>query len=815
MEINNMPKIVVKRKAEIYQEYPIRPFQNKIRIGTEGDNDLVIEDKKVSMHHLTIEKEGTKYYVSDNDSAFGSHVNGQRIENKTLLRSGDEIKIGEHTLQFENVLFEANDNGNGNETNFYYNDEENYSNLESAIPVEEVEVLENNDGEAISIQEPIHEPKFEQQFSTYGQKPLYLLAIYGPYLGKKFQLNFGTTKIGRDDTLNDIVIRKNKHGEVDPSVSRRHATIFFENGEYYITDKRSKTRTYVNQEILEEDNAIKLNVLDEIEIVSDQRSTIFRVVSDDELDIAPPKKSGEWWIRKSRLTTLIVSIVGIIGLGINLFLSSKNLMDANQNPSQFSAAEQVLFAEKNPIEGFNQPEEIKRLMYSLTPALGDLNGDGILDIVFVDHAGYLRILNGATYKSLWTETYNYRIQFPYNLVLADLNGNGLPDIVLPTVNSRLTAIDGQYGTEIWTSPLLGSELSGTPVVADINGDHIADVCFCLKQGGINIGYGKYDTPEWTSQQTNSEILSSPSAGDFNGDRIAEVAIGTENGEVFIFSGLTNNFSKIINVNEELQKAKGSLFEDHQIRNHVSVGDVDGDMCDDLAIITQNGNLLVISGKSYRRLWYDELPADEVFSSNFVSPIGIGDLNNDKKADIVIFTSDKKIVAYRGNGQANGKKEILWGYMPEINEDFFAHPVIADVNKDGNSDVIAAGLFGGIYIFSGNNGKIIWQHDTISPLEKTIISTPLVADLKGDRYLDILIRRADNSFNNIKTSIRVPKSTLWWSQVTGNENNSGNYKSASLSGTKDIISIVLSLTVIIGMTLAIILPSIRRKKYFAF
>jgi len=93
-----MPKIVVKRKAEVYKEFPIRPFQSRISIGSEGDNDLILADKKVSMHHMVIEKEGTHYFVRDNQSAFGSFLNGEKIAERAPLTSGDEIKVGEHSI---------------------------------------------------------------------------------------------------------------------------------------------------------------------------------------------------------------------------------------------------------------------------------------------------------------------------------------------------------------------------------------------------------------------------------------------------------------------------------------------------------------------------------------------------------------------------------------------------------------------------------------------------------------------------------------------------------------------------------------------
>ena len=53
-----MAKIIVKKRAEVIQEYFIGPFKSIVTVGTDSDNDLVIEDKRVSLYHFNIEKKG-------------------------------------------------------------------------------------------------------------------------------------------------------------------------------------------------------------------------------------------------------------------------------------------------------------------------------------------------------------------------------------------------------------------------------------------------------------------------------------------------------------------------------------------------------------------------------------------------------------------------------------------------------------------------------------------------------------------------------------------------------------------------------------
>lgn len=805
-----MPKIVVKRKAEIYKEYQIRPFQNRIRIGSEGDNDLIISDKKISMHHLVIEKEGTDYYAVDTDSAFGSFLNGHKITEKIPLSSGDEISVGDHTLLFENVLFEK---GNDIKSEIISEKKDPVSGFHQQS--ESQPVQEKSSEFTVPQPAEITDTQLHIQDDQYTDRvQYYLLTIYGPYIGKKYHLNYGITKIGRDKTLNDIVIRENTKGEVDTSISRRHATIAFEDSAFYIHDKRSKTRTYVNGIEVEEDGKAKISNLDEIEIVSDQKSTIFRMVQEGSWDNSPPKKAGDWWVRHSNHFLQISSVLLMLGFLVNIFLSWRHFSVITQKPNPFSAEEQVWITEESNMNNTGRPGEIAMRINYLTPLIGDLNGDGTNDLVFVDNVGYLQTVDGKTQKSVWTTKNQYRIQMPTPVVLADINGNNLPDVILPSFDSRIYAIDGNTGTEIWASSIIDGEISGAPVVVDINGDALSDIIFCTRHGEVHVGYATYSEPRWEIHQTNSEILSTPSAGDFNGDGISEVAIGNETGEVFIFSGLVNKFTKIIDINEELQKAKGSFFEDHQIRGHITTGKIDSDNCDDMLITTQQTNLIAFSGKTFKRLWFDELIPEIPMSDTPVIPPALGDLDGDKIMDVVMFTTDSKIVAYSGMGQSGDQKKIMWGYMPEINETFIAHPVIADINKDGNDDVIAAGLFGGIYIFNGKSGKILWHNEDVGNLQEAIISTPLVADMKSDQYMEIIYRRANRTICLLKTNAKFPQNTILWSQNFSDSRQAGSLQYAGLKSSNHLLSMILSIIFIGGLVGLNFYLIKKRAKYFS-
>ena len=70
-----------------------------LTIGRSDENGLVLRDPGVSRHHATIVREGTVYFIVDNNSKNGVFVNKERVE-RAQLNFWDEIQIFNHVLKF-------------------------------------------------------------------------------------------------------------------------------------------------------------------------------------------------------------------------------------------------------------------------------------------------------------------------------------------------------------------------------------------------------------------------------------------------------------------------------------------------------------------------------------------------------------------------------------------------------------------------------------------------------------------------------------------------------------------------------------------
>ncbi|MDR2834625.1 MAG: protein kinase [Bacteroidales bacterium] len=83
-------------------------IEKVVIIGRSADNDIVINDLKVSRHHLQIIQDETgNFYLADFGSTNGTFVNGKKISGEINLFPNDVIKIGETILPW-NSYFSQN-----------------------------------------------------------------------------------------------------------------------------------------------------------------------------------------------------------------------------------------------------------------------------------------------------------------------------------------------------------------------------------------------------------------------------------------------------------------------------------------------------------------------------------------------------------------------------------------------------------------------------------------------------------------------------------------------------------------------------------
>jgi len=848
-----MPKLILKRKAEVLREFSLQGANSAFTIGSEPGNDVVVSDKLVSMTHFQIERQAEQFSVRDLKSAFGTYVNGTKINSIQEIHDGDVIQVGEHTLVFQNAP--------GSEASRENNSAVSQSSINDFLSDVKDAVMNPADGEAIKKQRVPEQSSFgraqldsspsrsrednhiaseemdindrEEEISevlnkagikressasagaakTYKKSPYYLLAIHGPYLGKKYQLNFGETKIGRDGKLNDIVIRQTPRGEVDPSISRRHATVAYRDSKFYFTDKRSQSRSFVNQQKVSESDEVRLTPGDEIEIVSDQQSTIFRFVSEGIWDFSSPKRAGEWWLRYRTQGINAATAAVILMSLIFTIMAWRQRAIITDVPEPF-AAQAKTFARLNLTGNLKTKTLARDRDFIPAPVLAEINGDDAIDILITQASGALIALNGETRKTLW-EVNTIVLNRASSPVAADVNGNAMADVIALTADGHLVAIDGLFGAEIWTSPFFEKEMIGPPVVADFNGDGHTDVAVISVEGKLNVGYSQVFNMQWVDVDIGLACNAPLSAGDLNGDGNSEIIIGTERGIVLIYDGVERRLATTFNFNEELNKLKGSFFEDNPIRHPIGLADLNGDEMPDLIMSSQTGHLLCVSladknspaTSAVRSLWWANVASGRKNENAFAFPFALADLDNDGGSDVIALSDDGSIKTFRGRGSVAQRQPEMWQTKPD-SASWISSPIVCDFNKDAAADIAVVNEKHSLKIFNGKNGQVMWRDD--QSMAGTT-SMPLLADLSDDTELDLVLLANDGTVYHFVTKRRVPPGAILWGQKYGTPTNTSALITGGPSSIRYTLQIIVYIVVMLAVTTGNVFYHLNRRR----
>lgn len=296
---------------------------------------------------------------------------------------------------------------------------------------------------------------------------------------------------------------------------------------------------------------------------------------------------------------------------------------------------------------------------------------------------------------------------PGNVLAGDMNNDGRPDLVVACGQSRTIVVllgngdrsgvkesDGQFNA----APLSTISVSDDPgemVLGDVNGDANLDVAFVSHDSyGVTILLG--DGKGALTLAPNSPIVMKEGQhphthglgiGDLNGDGKLDLATvnNSDNDVSVAFGDGRGNFTR----------APGSPFPVGPSPYPLALGDVNGDgRLDIVATTTATGplrrqqlpfsralTLLLNDGRGgFRR---SELPV-RTGQPWFVA---IGDMNGDRKPDLVATHHEQsELTVLIGDGRG--------GFTEAAGSPFdFGHNawhiVLADANRDGNADVIAA------------------------------------------------------------------------------------------------------------------------------
>jgi len=342
----------------------------------------------------------------------------------------------------------------------------------------------------------------------------------------------------------------------------------------------------------------------------------------------------------------------------------------------------------------------------MMPAVGDVDGDGMPEVVittFADRAytsdGALFVLSGddGSEELGLLDVGGYAPYGSGGVALGDVDADGTPEIVTSTTDARLIALHAD-GTLVWATESRGSDFSPAthPAIADLDGDGMPEVIagraiFDGASGSL-VGAGAYGDGGYASISAVADL-------DVDGEQ--EVVAGNaayhrDGSAVWVREDITDGWPAVADfdddgqgevVNVEPSGATVTLLDTDgaTLWGPVSVpgggggpptvADFDGDGAPEIGVAGASYYSVFDTDGSV--LW--SMPTQDASSQRTGS--SVFDFEGDGKSEVV-YADELTLWVFDG---ATGDVRLAWD--EHASWTLFEYPVIVDIDADGASEIV--------------------------------------------------------------------------------------------------------------------------------
>jgi hypothetical protein len=386
------------------------------------------------------------------------------------------------------------------------------------------------------------------------------------------------------------------------------------------------------------------------------------------------------------------------------------------------------------------------LVTAVGPALGDLEGDGAMDLAVVttnggihsytlgnagvgpkgiewpnhdgtaDHARRHHLRDRAAVRPQWPAALSPPNAFTTRPVLADVSGDGLPEAIWSDYLSSKTYVWGQATDSLTGFPqtYTSGAIQDAPAVGDVTGDGIDEVIQSTANGYLV--WGTRTGVKNSMLIDNNRILTPPGLADLNADGVLDVVVGSSSGRLYA----ANLITKTLLPGFPVTTAGAILLPP-------ALGDVNGDGQTDIVVVANVRYITAYGRTGVAALagWPRQFPSGNTLTQPILLPVA-------GNAGLAVAFGSQRVdstFAYLVGGNSANKA----GWPVRFAGNAIFGPIAGDFDNDNNPDVIFSTSTDSMYVLRANGGRAFARfYDSAGDVEVTNL-----VDLDLDQRPDIV------------------------------------------------------------------------------
>jgi len=381
------------------------------------------------------------------------------------------------------------------------------------------------------------------------------------------------------------------------------------------------------------------------------------------------------------------------------------------------------------------------------PALADVNGDGILEVVFGSDDHMVYAVRGSDGSVAW----NFLTDGPMRSspAVADVNRDGICEVVFGCEDSTVYALNGVDGRVVWAAKCDGP-IRSAPAIGDIDCDGRVEVVVATYDSCLHAIDAESGELIWQSshrgEKSGALVQSSPCLVDLDGDGRMEVVTGSASNHILVFD------------------PDGSLrimkeFEPPSFNASIAAADINGDRKVELVACADNGTVYVMNAEC-ETLW------SRIVGTRIRSSPVVGDVNGDGLMEVLVHVGQEAgagaLVCLSPDG------ETLW--EKALSGHSGASPVPADVNGDGAMEIPVFTDGKEIRVLGPNGDNL----ETIGTRGEALCG-PAIGDIDSDGQVEFIYGSSDGALVCVGSHFGSAHCHVLSSRARGDLRNSGVYR----------------------------------------